>query len=277
MSRHKAQGQKRPREPSYYNILGVPQDASADEIKARYKALVLKFHPDRESSILAREAMISINHAYEVLSDEKMRFVHDLCLKMAAVESCRGSHAKRLEYFGKIFNMRIAPLLILSAILISCLAGYLFVNSQSDANVIYPQFVQGNRHYFMASFHEAVLALPTCIPVIGIAWGLLAGFVVGFADKGLVMVLPGFQARVSGLVFDYAIITTILKLAAYQIGMYRSLALVIFIKRRHFSKLDKIYTQADIVLVVLLSIIAGYVEHAMVNASEAERIIVSCD
>ncbi|MDE2590561.1 MAG: DnaJ domain-containing protein, partial [Patescibacteria group bacterium] len=38
---------------NYYEILGVFQDAPAEEIKKRYTALVLKFHPDKESSSIA--------------------------------------------------------------------------------------------------------------------------------------------------------------------------------------------------------------------------------
>ena len=32
---------------SFYNILGVPETASKDEIKKAYRSLSLKLHPDR--------------------------------------------------------------------------------------------------------------------------------------------------------------------------------------------------------------------------------------
>tara|TARA_Y100000748_G_C15404176_1_gene452745 strand:+ start:458 stop:946 length:489 start_codon:yes stop_codon:yes gene_type:complete len=50
-----------------YSILGVRSDATATEIKVRYRELSKKFHPDRESSILADELMKRVNHAYELL------------------------------------------------------------------------------------------------------------------------------------------------------------------------------------------------------------------
>ena len=50
-----------------YSILGVRSDATATEIKVRYRELSKKFHPDRESSILADDLMKRVNHAYELL------------------------------------------------------------------------------------------------------------------------------------------------------------------------------------------------------------------
>jgi hypothetical protein len=57
-----------------YATLGLAPGASPDEIKARYKALVRKWHPDRYESDPAGQAeaaqqMRTINHAYQVLED----------------------------------------------------------------------------------------------------------------------------------------------------------------------------------------------------------------
>ena len=69
------------KEPNYYEILGVFQDASIDDNKKRYRTLVLKLHPDKESSSIAREAMVSINRAFDVLSDQKRRAEYDTILR----------------------------------------------------------------------------------------------------------------------------------------------------------------------------------------------------
>jgi curved DNA-binding protein CbpA len=55
----------------YYHILGVTPSADLAVIKAVYKALALKFHPDRnkESPDVAAKRMSEINEAYSVLSD----------------------------------------------------------------------------------------------------------------------------------------------------------------------------------------------------------------
>jgi len=62
----------------YYDILGVSKDASAEEIKAAYRKLALKYHPDRnpgnkESEDKFKEAA----GAYEVVSDPDKRKKYD--------------------------------------------------------------------------------------------------------------------------------------------------------------------------------------------------------
>jgi len=63
----------------YYHILGVTPSADLAVIKAVYKALALKFHPDRnkESPDVAAKRMSEINEAYSVLCDEQKRAAYD--------------------------------------------------------------------------------------------------------------------------------------------------------------------------------------------------------
>ena len=61
----------------YYEVLGVSKDAGADEIKAQYRKLALKFHPDRNKSKEAGEHFKEITEAYAVLSDPQKRQVYD--------------------------------------------------------------------------------------------------------------------------------------------------------------------------------------------------------
>lgn len=55
-----------------YEVLGVPQGASEEEIKKAYRELVRKYHPDRYAdnplADLAQEKMKEINEAYELLT-----------------------------------------------------------------------------------------------------------------------------------------------------------------------------------------------------------------
>lgn len=62
----------------YYNILGVGKGASADEIKAAYRRLARKHHPDLNPGDKASEEKFKeINEAYAVLGDAKKREEYD--------------------------------------------------------------------------------------------------------------------------------------------------------------------------------------------------------
>jgi DnaJ-class molecular chaperone len=62
----------------YYKILGVPKTATAKEIKAAYRKLARKFHPDVNKGDARAEARFKeINEANEVLSDPAKRQRYD--------------------------------------------------------------------------------------------------------------------------------------------------------------------------------------------------------
>lgn len=63
--------------PTHYEILNVRRDASPEVIRAAYKALAQKYHPDRNSSPDAARIMKEVNLAYEVLSDPVRRRQYD--------------------------------------------------------------------------------------------------------------------------------------------------------------------------------------------------------
>jgi molecular chaperone DnaJ len=65
-------------EKDYYKTLGVPKDATADDIKKAYRKLARTFHPDaNKGDQAAEEKFKGISEAYDVLSDTKRRAEYD--------------------------------------------------------------------------------------------------------------------------------------------------------------------------------------------------------
>jgi len=61
----------------YYEILGVPRDATQQAIKSAYRKLARKYHPDVNKSSDAQAKFKDINEAYEALGDENNRKRYD--------------------------------------------------------------------------------------------------------------------------------------------------------------------------------------------------------
>ena len=63
--------------PSLYESLGLPRDASKEEIRHAYRQLVLRLHPDKNVSAGETELFIDIQQAYELLSDPMRKADYD--------------------------------------------------------------------------------------------------------------------------------------------------------------------------------------------------------
>jgi len=61
----------------YYEILGVPRNASNDDLKAAFRRLARQYHPDVNKESDAEERFKEINEAYAVLSDSDRRAAYD--------------------------------------------------------------------------------------------------------------------------------------------------------------------------------------------------------
>lgn len=83
---------------THYDVLSVARDAPPEVVRAAYKALSQKWHPDKNPSAEAAEVMRAINVAYAVLSDATARTQYDRTLDAAnaawATNSPHGQSAR---------------------------------------------------------------------------------------------------------------------------------------------------------------------------------------
>ena len=66
---------------NYYELLGVNENATKEEIKKAYKTQMKKWHPDINKSEEAPEMSIKLNEAKETLLDDDKRKAYDLSLR----------------------------------------------------------------------------------------------------------------------------------------------------------------------------------------------------
>ena len=57
----------------YYKILGISRQASFQDIKSAYRAMSIKWHPDKNPNSDVTSIMQDINEAYAILKDEEKR------------------------------------------------------------------------------------------------------------------------------------------------------------------------------------------------------------
>ncbi len=63
----------------YYQIMGIPGDASEEEIKRAYRKLAMQYHPDRNrDDPHSAEKLKEINDAYHVLGNKERKMTYDL-------------------------------------------------------------------------------------------------------------------------------------------------------------------------------------------------------
>ena len=87
----------------FYEVLGVPKNASEDEIKKAYRKLAMKHHPDRnqgEAGKAAEDRFKEAKEAYEMLSDSQKRAAYDQFGHAGVDPNMRGPGGPGGEGFG---------------------------------------------------------------------------------------------------------------------------------------------------------------------------------
>ncbi|KZT67513.1 DnaJ-domain-containing protein [Daedalea quercina L-15889] len=103
--------QDKPLETGYYELLGVPVNASTEDIKRAYRRLAIKFHPDKNrDDPHAEDRFKEIAIAYQTLSDTELRRKYnEFGSKDSAPE---GGFVDPEEVFGTIFGgERFVPII----------------------------------------------------------------------------------------------------------------------------------------------------------------------
>jgi len=86
-----------------YRILNVTADADPDVIRAAYRVLARKLHPDVNPGQDAEERFKEVGRAYEVLSNPEKRQMYDLGL--TAKPSCFHERIKLFGQFVREFDL----------------------------------------------------------------------------------------------------------------------------------------------------------------------------
>ncbi|MBC7833860.1 MAG: DnaJ domain-containing protein [Phycisphaerales bacterium] len=77
---------------THYEVLGVPLDAGPDRIRAAYRELARKLHPDVNREAMAHTMFVRVQAAYDVLCDAMRRAAYDRVLNAAATPPRPGAH-----------------------------------------------------------------------------------------------------------------------------------------------------------------------------------------
>ena len=103
---------------NYYKSLGISPSANKHEIKAAYRKLAKKYHPDKNSSINAKNIFIEINEAYAYLTDDKHKILKNPVSNSFNKSKSRSRYseeelnkrmewAKKYAYYKKIKNEKV--------------------------------------------------------------------------------------------------------------------------------------------------------------------------
>jgi curved DNA-binding protein CbpA len=135
---------------SLYEVLGLPRDADEAQIKATYRELARQLHPDVNAGDPAlAQRLTEVNHAYEILSDQRARAAYDQAL---------ASRQTQMRRHYAILAACTAGTFAVTLIAVSLLVRWHLGAARPEAP---PASLAGD-----ASDRSAKTALPAAVPVV---------------------------------------------------------------------------------------------------------------
>lgn len=140
---------------THYEVLGVSQEATPEEIKKAYRALALKYHPDKNPDDKVSEAeMKLVNEAYDTLKDPSKRKAYDISLDPESEDDWFGG----VTAFGPFGGFQRT---MVNGVVTITLEEALQGASSKNARIILPKkVVQGNMTFIVQEEHEVTLSIP---------------------------------------------------------------------------------------------------------------------
>jgi curved DNA-binding protein len=132
---------------NYYQILGVPRDTSADEIKKAYRRLARQLHPDvNPGDKSAEDRFKDINEAYDVLSDIDKRAQYDQFSKFWNQKGFKTKQGVQIPNFSTWGNNKASS---------KRTADNVDFSDYSDFNKFFDQVLGRRREVRMATANDA--------------------------------------------------------------------------------------------------------------------------
>ena len=94
-----------PAQPDYYSLLGVPRNATTDQLRRAYRESALRLHPDKNVRPGDTELFLDVNKAYEILIDADQRARYDETLAQVEADA-----ASQSIFRGQVLQSRKALL-----------------------------------------------------------------------------------------------------------------------------------------------------------------------
>ena len=81
-----------------YEVMGLPPEATMEQVKKKYRELALKFHPDvAQNKALGLCVFMQISQAYYVLGSPERRAVYNVAMQNAALDAVKAADAVKAD------------------------------------------------------------------------------------------------------------------------------------------------------------------------------------